>query len=405
MSLSRSLRSRRIVWVIAAFFTPLAIAVAQPKPKGSASATASSSPPASSASSVSSVASSAGPVASTSASGSINSTCVEQIPQGVKRPGLKEAFPLQAKAGYDLVLEVDVEHGRGEQVLAQGFVTQHAGPDAKHFSKAGFALAQPDGGAPARIEAKPVGENDERAHTVVSIHFIALPKEPGPHPLELPPVPITLSRASGELFTVCTVPHSVMIQDPTSNTPDATPKPNPPARRQKEIWVLAQRASETLLVAAIAAIVGAIVYTWWRRRPKPVPPPPPPRPAWEVALEALERLQNSNLLRDGKTVEYVDQVSDIARRYLGDRYGFDGVESTSREIRKALHAIVPPLTILSDVDQLLEEADLIKFAKVIPSQETCKTLFSLAEQIVRSTIPVQTTPTADPSSEPPGDPT
>lgn len=329
--------------------------------------------------------SAAGPAAGSTAGsaplGAVYGTCIEHVPQGAKRPDLKESFPTKGLAGHALPLEVTVEHGAGEAVLPEGFRFQASGAEAEALKKSGFMLPSPDGGAPP--EVKKEGPNRTR----VILKLVALPKEAGRHEMVAPPMPITVSRASGEVVTLCTRPHNVLIDDPTGSTPDARPKPNPEPRRQLEDWAAMRHLVELGLVALIAAIVGAIVYRWWRRRPRPVVPPPPPRPPWEVALEALYMLRDGPMLREGRLVEYVDAVSDITRTYLGKRYGFDGLEATSREVRRAVRAVDPPLPVLLEIDRLLDEADLVKFARVVPSPDDCGELFALGEKIVKETMP------------------
>jgi hypothetical protein len=316
--------------------------------------------------------------------GSVYSSCVEHVPEGATKPRVTEKFPTGGLAGYALPLEVEVEHGAGESVLPQGFSLQLRGVEAEALQKSGFMVPSPDGGAPPVLSPMSL---DGGVKTKVVLHVVALPKSAGRHEMELPPLPIAVARASGEMMTLCTSPHRVVIDDPTGNTPDAKPRPNPPPRRQLEHWDALERGVQFGLVALVAAIVGALVYRWWRRRPRPVPPPPPPRPPWEVALEALYLLRDSKALQEGQQGEYAATVSDILRKYLGDRYGFDGLEATSREIRKALRAVTPPPPVLPEVERLLDESDLIKFARVTPTTEECEGLFSLGETIVKATIP------------------
>src|SRR5690606_37750065 len=117
--------------------------------------------------------------------------------------------------------------------------------------------------------------------------FVPLPKKPGRNELVLPPLPIAISRASGELMTLCTAPHPVTVEDPIANEPNPKPKQNPDPLRQREEWTAAKNAA---IVASVALVLGALL-AWligrWLKRPRPAPPPPPPRPPWEVAHEAL----------------------------------------------------------------------------------------------------------------------
>ena len=316
--------------------------------------------------------------------GAVYATCTEHVPEGSSRPKLIETFPMRGLAGFALPLEVVVEHGAGETVLPQGVALQTRGVEVDALSRAGFVVPLPDGGAPPRVE--PMGAPGS-GRTKVVLQLLALPKEPGRHQLELPPLPIAVARASGELVTLCTRPHSIVIEDPTASTPDAKPKSNPTPRRQREDWALARLLSGLLAVAVLAAIAGALFGRWWKRRPKPIVPPPPPRPPWAIALAELEAVRRGTLIEEEKLSEHVDRVSDIVRQYLGARFGFDGLEATSREVRRAVRNVKPPLPVLAEIDRLLDESDLVKFARVTPAPEDCRVLLELGETIVRATMP------------------
>jgi hypothetical protein len=310
--------------------------------------------------------------------------CIEKLPSGKARPVLMEVFPLRGLSGHALPLVVTLGHGTAETVLPTGFRFQPETEGAKALKQAGFILPSPDGGAGPKVERK-----DEKGATTsrVTLSFVALPKEPGRHQLTLPPLPITVARASGELITLCTQPHSIIIEDPTSSTPNPKPKENPPPRRQREEWTSLKQA---VGIGALALVVGAAL-AWlvqrWLKRPRTLPPPPPPRPPWEVALEALHDLRHAGLTREGRFSEHFDRVADIVRRYLGDRYGFDGLESTTREMLTALRGTTPRIVVLDEIERFLRQADLVKFARMVPGEPECSTAVSEASQIVERTVP------------------
>jgi hypothetical protein len=314
----------------------------------------------------------------------VSGTCVERIPEGKERPAIKETFPAKGLTGYALGLEVVVEHGKGETVLPNGFRVQLDSDAAKALKSAGFALPDPDGGAGPSIQQTPDGE---RIKSTVKISVVALPEKPGRSELTLPPLPIAISRASGEVLTLCTAPHEITVEDPISNTPDPAPHENPAPRPQRELW---NTAKQVAIASLIALIVGALV-AWligrWRRRPKAVPPPPPPRPPWDVALEELVDLKHAELVKSERFVEHFDRVSHIVRRYCGERYGFDGLESTTREMIGILRRVIPPIPVLEPIETFLREADLVKFAKLTPSAEECEHALASAEDIVKRSIP------------------
>ncbi len=309
---------------------------------------------------------------------------MEKLPGGKARPTFSESFPKQGLSGHALPLQVTLAHGAAETVLPTGFRFQPDTPQAKALKQAGFLLPDPEGGAGPQIERSTEGTSTK---STVTISFVALPEKPGRNQLTLPPLPITVARASGDLVTLCTQPHTIVIEDPTSSTPNPKPKPNPPPRPQREEWTFLKQA---VGIAAVALVVGALaawLLSRWLKRPRPQPPPPPPRPPWEVALESLHDLRHAGLTREGRYAEHFDRVSDVVRRYLGDRYGFDGLESTTREMLSELRATTPRIPVLDDIERFLRQADLVKFARLTPSEAECVTALAEATVIVERTIP------------------
>lgn len=321
--------------------------------------------------------------------GSVAATCTERWPEGKPRPKLEERFPEKGTSGWAATLEVVVEHGKGETVLPNGFRIELESDAARALERAGFALPDPEGGAGPSIEVVASGES---AKSTVKVPVVALPPKPGRNVMELPPLPIAIARASGEIVTLCTAPHSIVVEDPIANTPDAKPKDNPPPRPQPEVWTAAQQVALAALIALVVGALLAWVIGRWRARPKPAAPPPPPRPPWEVAIEELGDLRARELIKNERFTEHYDLVSHIVRKYCGDRYGFDGLESTTREMMSVLRRVVPAIPVLAEIEESLRHADLVKFARLTPTGDECKEALGRAEEIVRRTVPLMTEP-------------
>jgi hypothetical protein len=312
-------------------------------------------------------------------------TCTESFPPGAARPKVTESFPDRGKTGYALVLDLVLEHGRGETILPGGLGTQATGDAAQLLERAGFFLPNAKGDAAPKLTTKIDGE---RAHSHLTITVVALPEKPGRHELDLPPLPIAVARASGEVRTLCTAKHRVVVEDPTANTPDARPLGNPKPLRQIEEWTAAKQAAIGGLIALAVVALAAWLFSLWRKRPKPIVPPPPPRPPWDIALEELFDVRLARLVEQGRFAEHFDRVSDAVRRYLGARYGFDGLETTTREAMAALRRVTPRINVLTDVETFLENADLVKFAKLTPDEGDCESALGHAEEIVRRSMPL-----------------
>lgn len=313
-----------------------------------------------------------------------SSACVERIPEGKQRPKLSEKIETRGTSGHAHRLELTVEHGPGETVLPAGFRIETGSDEFKALEASRFFLPDASGPAAPRLERTP---GTERASTKVQLWFVPLPDKPGRNVLTLPPLPISIARASGEIMTLCTAEHTVTFEDPIANDPNPKPKANPAPRRQLEEWTTAKHVAIAALIALVVGALLAWLFSRWAKRPRPIPPPPPPRPAGDVALEALFDLRHSGLLDEQRFIEFYGRVSDILRRYLGDRYGYDGLESTTREALAALRRIPVQLELWIEIQRFMQEADLVKFARSTPTRVECTAALDAAEAIVGRSRP------------------
>ncbi|MCB9600368.1 MAG: hypothetical protein H6721_12055 [Sandaracinus sp.] len=259
-----------------------------------------------------------------------------------------------------------------------------------------------------RVEVR----GDEATH-VIEIELLAL--EPGDH--ELPPVTLRVVTADGVVGEVSTAPLRVPVGSVLGNEPNAEPKPpTEPVEVWQDDYTLAWVLGGLGLVL-LGALLAWLFTRWWRRRAKAAAPPPPPRPPWEVALEKLEalRLDRDAAVREERVVGWVDQVSDALREYLGRRYEFDGLESTTDEVVAELRKRKLIGLSLDEVVALLRDCDLVKFAKAPLGVEQSDLLLAGAFRVVRTTAPVggmsamgpvtssAPAPTAPPAPAPTGD--
>jgi hypothetical protein len=314
----------------------------------------------------------------------VSDTCEERIPAGKARPKLTEKVPSRAESGHALTLSLTIEHLKGETVLPGGFAPQGESAEWRALERAGLFVPDPDGGAGPSLERT---EQGDRATTKLELSLVPLPKKPGRNVIAIPPLPLSVARASGEVLVLCTAPHQITIEDPIANVSNPMPKPNPPPRQEREEWTLLKQAVIGAALAVPIALALAWLFAWWRRRPRPEPPPPPPRPPWEVALEELFDVRHAGLVSEGRLAEHFDRVSDIVRKYLGARYGFDGLESTTREVLSVLRKATPRPGPLDAIETFLHQADLVKFAKTVPTPEDGELALSRAEHIVKETLP------------------
>jgi len=124
--------------------------------------------------------------------------------------------------------------------------------------------------------------------------------------------------------------------------------------------------SGTAAVLLIGGIIGIVIYRDRRRRNNSEHA----RPAHVIALEAIERLNRSGLIKEGAVREHFFSLSDIFRRYIEDRFSVAAVEQTTQEllpVLREMHALSPDIK--KQAESFLIGSDLIKFAKHVPSRD------------------------------------
>jgi hypothetical protein len=109
-----------------------------------------------------------------------------------------------------------------------------------------------------------------------------------------------------------------------------------------------------LLAAAIAAVL--LWWAWRRYRNRPRPPVDP----YVRAQQEFARIAARRLLEDGQSEEYFAAMVDVAREYLVARIPGVRRSDTSSELVRAMK---PRDGVEAELPRLLEEADLVKFAR------------------------------------------
>lgn len=149
------------------------------------------------------------------------------------------------------------------------------------------------------------------------------------------------------------------------------------------------RTYRLLYALAVALGVGLLAYALMRylRRPRPVvsAPLPPPEPLDVRARRALEALLAEDLAGKGRQRELYFRLSEIVRRYLGERFGFDALDLTTEELLAALRKRPTPGLDLAAFARESQEADLVKFAKLQPDANACKGSVDAAIAMVNAT--------------------
>ncbi len=146
-----------------------------------------------------------------------------------------------------------------------------------------------------------------------------------------------------------------------------------------------------LYLLCIVVIAGAATawYVYHRGGLKVlVKPAPKPMPPYEKAISQLEVLRNRKLCEKGQEKEFYTELTEILRQYLEGRFGINAMEMTTTQIKAAVKANSTTRDMSAQMNQILEMADFVKFAKMRPMPEDNVRTFNHAIGFVENTKPV-----------------
>ncbi|MCR5193250.1 MAG: DUF4381 family protein [Bacteroidales bacterium] len=132
-------------------------------------------------------------------------------------------------------------------------------------------------------------------------------------------------------------------------------------------WEIARWFVAALLLAAIIFVIIWIIRRRKENKPIVILPKAKPVPADKKALSELENLRRKELWQKGRIKKYYTDMTDIIRRFLRNMYGIKAAEMTTRQTLRAFHNI-EDWSEESEalLRQLLQKADMVKFAKSQP---------------------------------------
>ena len=119
----------------------------------------------------------------------------------------------------------------------------------------------------------------------------------------------------------------------------------------------------------VALLIAAAIYFYiTRRNPiKALIKEKPREPAHVIALRKLEQVKKEKAWQKGQIKQFHSDLSTILRHYIEDRYGIPAPEQITSQIMEVLrYEDLPDENVAQKAKQVLELADLVKFAKFEP---------------------------------------
>jgi hypothetical protein len=109
------------------------------------------------------------------------------------------------------------------------------------------------------------------------------------------------------------------------------------------------------------------------------------KPAHVIALDKLENLEKEQLWQKGQVKEYQSKLTFAIREYLENRYDIQALESTTDEIARELKQHNFATEDEVSLKEILQVADLVKFAKAKPEASVHERFLHKAVDFVERT--------------------
>ncbi len=198
---------------------------------------------------------------------------------------------------------------------------------------------------------------------------------------EIPPVQVNYVDAEGEEKSIRSEPLKIKVTGiAPEDAQDIRDIKNPVLmeRDLSKVYYLIGAISGIILAA-----VAALLYVRYRRRSRLEPVvTEPPVPPDEEALQALQKLKESDLLENSQYKEWFVRFSEIMKKFMGRQFGFPYLERTTEEILDDVHKASVPDVCVQIFTKLLERSDLVKFAKFHPHDEEINETLEMAETLI-----------------------
>lgn len=208
-----------------------------------------------------------------------------------------------------------------------------------------------------------------------------------PGPVEIPPLTIPYYSAKGVAGEVLTPPIDLVIQSILA-TPEAAEISDlkNPHSLPRVLWPWIVAAGAVLVTAG-----GLAYYLRWRRRRQLQSliesSAEPPLLPYDWALRELDRLARSDLLAEGRWLDYHVLLAEVLKGYLSRRYGVQALELTTSELIFSMRVSKLGSGLVSDVRGVLEACDIVKFARHESARTEAEGVLERTRAFVESTRP------------------
>ncbi len=237
--------------------------------------------------------------------------------------------------------------------------------------------------------AQTVSNGDGTKTTSQTIRVVAF----GRGKVQTPDLTISVRGPDGTVDQASPLPVEIIVGSvlpgPDAELEDIRPQADisTPLLEQPE-----SRAAAAVIAIAALSLLGYLLYRRFRGQDGADLQVVDTRTPWEIAIDELDRIERLDLPEDGRFKLHYTLVADAMRiyvqaMYLRDVSPIDAIDMTTDEIWTALRRSSLNHDDARQVNELLQEADIVKFAKFTPSVTQAYEASGQARYIVEVTRP------------------
>lgn len=150
------------------------------------------------------------------------------------------------------------------------------------------------------------------------------------------------------------------------------------------MWLKAHWIALTIVLTLI--ILSIIVAIYMTRKPELKKPKGPVIPLPIQWMKQLEEIETQQLWQGGKHKAYYVEVTGVIRKFIEYKYNIKALEQTSQEIIDSLRLSSIDNAMMTRIQSLFALADLIKFAKSLPTPQENEEAMNIAKSILNTEI-------------------
>ncbi len=196
----------------------------------------------------------------------------------------------------------------------------------------------------------------------------------------IPPIPIEFMRPDSTVEYLLSEPISIKVKSliaEGADTADIREVKAPLAFKSGWPWW-----GYAIAAGLFVLLVAGFVYWKFFRAKKEPEEFVDRRDPWEIAYEKLAHLKEKNYPAEGQFKMYYVVLTEIIRDYIGRIYKIPVLDMTTTEFLEIITGEDIDEDIMDTLKKFLNHADLVKFAKLIPSDEQMQQDFDIANELV-----------------------